>query len=325
MKDKKKSLSSLYVLKAVAAFLVVSCHSPFGLIKHDVRPIQCIAVVVFFMISGYFLYNEEASKVISRLKASFLKVLKISIILQLFYLLWVFPNHGLMVHDFNDLLQIIFLGNLTSGHLWYLTAFWEALLILYLIFRLKIAERLMPFLALSLGLLPFLSYYSFLAIAIPKTYLYSVFIYGLPSIAVGYLIRRYEANLLKFKAWGYVVLLSLVLGFLEDYLLIRFAGSTCHDGIFLSSPFFAIGLFMFLLQRKSWGAGSFIETIGKEHSANIYYFHIAVLTICIKFCYALSLDAVIENFGVIICFIISLIVSMLFVRFEKVIGLKLLS
>ncbi len=314
------------MLKAIAAFVVVSCHSPFGLIKNDVVPIQCIAVVIFFMISGYFLYAADRTKIIKRLKSTIFKVIKITIIIQTFYLLWVFPNHGFRIKSFADFTQMFFQGGLTSGHLWYLTAFWQALVIFLLFFCFSKTDKFMRYIPLLIILLPLFSFYNFLLPSgFPQINIYNVFFYGLPSIALGYLIRKKEVKLLKFQSWGTVAFVFLLLGFLEKFLLVKYMASTCGNGVLWSSPFFAIALFLFFLQKKDWGSGSFAEEIGAKHSANIYYFHIAILTICMKVCYALSLDFLIENFGVVLCFVGSLLFSMLFVRVERFLPWKILS
>ncbi len=324
--EKKEKISSLYLLKAIAAFVVVSCHSPFGIIKNDVQPIQCIAVVIFFMISGYFLYATDRTKIIKRLKSSIFKVVKITVVVQAFYLLWLYPNNGFMLKSWSDFNLMFFQGGLTSGHLWYLTAFWQALVIFLLFFCLSKTDKFMRYIPLLILLLPLFSFYNFLLPSeLPQINIYNVFFYGLPSIAIGYLIRKNEAKLLNFKSWGLLASVFLLLGFLEKFLLSHYLGVSCTNGILFSSPFLAIFLFLFFLQKKDWGTGSFVEEIGAKHSANIYYFHIAILTVCMKVCYALSLGFLMDNFGVVLCFVASLFFSMLFVRIERFFSWKILS
>lgn len=60
-------ISSLYVLKAICAFLVVVCHIPFDWAMPFLEPLRRIAVPVFFMITGYFLYYPEQAKFRRRL------------------------------------------------------------------------------------------------------------------------------------------------------------------------------------------------------------------------------------------------------------------
>ncbi len=323
---KKEKISSLYLLKAIAAFVVVSCHTPFALIKKDIVPIQCIAVIIFFMISGYFLYAADRTKIIKRLKSSIFKVIKITVIIQVFYLLWLYPNHGFIVDSFSDFLLIVFQGGVSSIHLWYLTSFWEALILFYLLYRFFKTDKFIHYLIFLIMLLPLFSYYDFfLPDFLREVNIYNVLFYGLPSIAIGLFIRKHEVGLLRFKHWGGLATIFLLLGFLEKFLLVKYMASTCTNGILWSSPFFAITLFLFFLQKKSLGSGSVLENIGAKHSANIYYFHIAILTICMKVCYALSLDFLIDDFGVVLCFLVSLLFSMLFVRIEHFLSWKILS
>ena len=64
--EQRKSISSLYVLKAICAFLVVIIHFPMKY-GYYFYPIVRIAVPCFFMISGYFLYSDNREKLMSNL------------------------------------------------------------------------------------------------------------------------------------------------------------------------------------------------------------------------------------------------------------------
>lgn len=86
---KPKSVSSLYVLKALLAFVVVTCHSP--LVLPWVH-IPGFVVELFFAITGYFLYTADLGKVQSRIWKSVKKVIPIIVILQVFYALIFPPN-----------------------------------------------------------------------------------------------------------------------------------------------------------------------------------------------------------------------------------------
>ena len=69
---KPKSVSSLYVLKALLAFVVVTCHSPLVLSWVN---IPGFVVELFFAITGYFLYTADLGKVQSRIWKSVKKVI----------------------------------------------------------------------------------------------------------------------------------------------------------------------------------------------------------------------------------------------------------
>ena len=102
---KPKSVSSLYVLKALLAFVVVTCHSP--LVLPWVH-IPGFVVELFFAITGYFLYTADLGKVQSRIWKSVKKVIPIIVILQVFYAL-IRPTSGRLPVN---------IGGIFSGHSW---------------------------------------------------------------------------------------------------------------------------------------------------------------------------------------------------------------
>ena len=61
-RSSRPPISSLYVAKAFAALLVVIAHIPLGALKAWIYPWTLIAVPIFFLISGYFLYSLDESK-----------------------------------------------------------------------------------------------------------------------------------------------------------------------------------------------------------------------------------------------------------------------
>lgn len=71
---RREAISSLYVLKAICAFIVVACHSP---MKAFPMPFHDIAVPCFFMITGYFLYSEDVAKTVKKAFQNAKKVLGI--------------------------------------------------------------------------------------------------------------------------------------------------------------------------------------------------------------------------------------------------------
>ena len=115
------SIPSLYVLKALLAFVVVTCHSPLAL---SWLQIPGGAVELFFSITGYFIYVSDLSKVQVRIWKSVKKVLPIILILQIFYNIIAPPQLGSITTSYWTYFQWVFMGFSTfaSGHLWYLTA-----------------------------------------------------------------------------------------------------------------------------------------------------------------------------------------------------------
>ncbi len=323
-KKQATPISSLYVLKALSAFLVVSCHTPFALLKDKVSFIQCLAVPLFFMISGYFIYSDDIAKSRERVKKGIVKVIKIILLVQTLYMLWLFPNHGFMIKSLDDVLSLVFLGSLFSGHLWYLTAFLETLFVFYLFFRLDKAKYLfllLPFFLLNL----LFSQYSFLLdISLPYKYFYNAVFYGLPFVTLGYLIRKREAKLLSFKHWGLIALLALALSLVEKTLILDIMHTSTSHGLFIFSGLGAFAIFLFFLSHRKMAEGTYLERIGATHSGNIYYFHIMLATILSKLFELMGNSWFYEDFGVVLTFVFSLLLSELIMRGQKLMGWHIL-
>ena len=84
MKPASSAINSLYILKCLFAFLVVTCHTPMGAVKVMLQPIAMGAVCVFFLISGYFLYSPQAEKSYQRAVKSLRSTVKIFLVVSLF-------------------------------------------------------------------------------------------------------------------------------------------------------------------------------------------------------------------------------------------------
>ena len=321
----RQPVSSLYLLKCLFAFLVVTCHTPMGIAKEWLHPLAMGAVCVFFLISGYFLYHPDPSKSYQRAKKSIRSVAVIFLIVSLFYWAWLLPNYGNTLTSFNQLWGWLLTGTLTSGHTWYLMAMLQSLLLLEMIFRLR-GERYIALLTplWIFGLLG--SQYAFLLTNEGTGDCYNVYTsisYAIPFMSIGYLIAKYEGKLQRYQHWGRLFACSVVTAYVERILLHQ----TGHDyatGALFGSYLTAVLIFIWALQHKSFGAGSWMETIGAKYSGNIYYFHIAVATLSERLLSALGLVEVYALLGSVFVFIGSLIVALIIVRVQDKVGIHLL-
>ncbi len=79
--DRKNSLD---ILKCIASFMVVYLHYGFNnIIGNYINMICQIAVPIFFIISGYFLYNKNKSSIVNSIKG----LLSLLIFSDLFYMI----------------------------------------------------------------------------------------------------------------------------------------------------------------------------------------------------------------------------------------------
>ena len=283
-------ISSLYVLKAICAFLVVVIHFPMKY-GYYFYPIVRIAVPCFFMISGYFLYNDNREKMISNLKRALSKTLHVTITAYLFYFLIeivnyiIFKGNSLSTSS-NTIFYYLLAGPQigSSSHLWYLIAYLETLIVAFICTKsntIKILWCLIP-IGLTANLL--LGKYGFLlpsfdfsSVGIPKYIIArNFFTIGIPAFACGLLLRKNIAQINERvnnkKAW-ITAISFLILASLEFVVLhIKFELKYMADISLFTIPL-AISLILLCLKYPNFGEQSYIKTIGRKYSTDIYVYH----------------------------------------------------
>ena len=251
---------------------------------------------------------------------------KIFLVVSLFYWAWLLPNNGNLLNSFQKLGSLLLTGSLFSGHTWYLMAMIQGLLVLALVFRLGIQRYIWILTLLCIfGLLG--SQYSFLLTDERADYYYYVYTsisYSIPFMSMGYLIAKYESKLQEFRHWGILYALSVALAYGERALLFH-AGYDYAAGALFGSFVTAVLIFIWALQHKSFGAGTWAETIGAKYSGNIYYFHIAVATIISKALYTAGMGPVYEQLGSALVFVGSIAVAYVIVRLQDKLGSHILT
>ena len=318
----RASVSSLYVLKALLAFVVVTCHSP--LVLPWVH-IPGFVVELFFAITGYFLYTADLGKVQLRIWKSVKKIIPIIFILQVFYNLIVPPEFGPITSSYWLYIQWIFMGFSTfdSGHLWYLTALLLGLLFLGGYLRIMKGRRV-PLLFLLILPWIFIGPYRMLLFDKPESiFVFNFLTRAVPFLAMGYWVRANEENLLKYR-WINIFFLVLTLMGIECLVTWCLSGYKYAASAIAMFPM-PFAAFMLMLSYKSLGQGTWLETIGEKYSGNIYYFHMAVI-IGWKALNAHSplLSEIYEYGGAFIVFFISLGIAWLVVKLQDLIGYHVL-
>jgi len=296
-----------------------------GAVKVMLQPIAMGAVCVFFLISGYFLYSPQAEKSYQRAVKSLRSTVKIFLVVSLFYWAWLLPNNGNILNSFQQLGSFLLTGAVFSGHTWYLMAMIQGLLVLALVFRLGI-QRYIWILTLLCIFALLGSQYSFLLTDERADYYYYVYTsisYSIPFMSMGYLIAKHESKLQEFRHWGILYALGVALAYGERALLFH-AGYDYAAGALFGSFVTAVLIFIWALQHKSFGAGTWAETIGAKYSGNIYYFHIAVATIISKSLYTAGMGPVYEQLGSALVFVGSIAVAYVIVRLQDKIGIHIL-
>lgn len=278
---------SLNTLKGIACIGVVILHCKFpGEAGKAISYLFKFAVPCFFMISGYFLYANDANKVRERCLRRFTKNLKLLLwatvlysgldIIKIahegsFYLQdWLSLNFSL-----SELLPKIVLGSFFNGTMWYLHALLWSYICIYLLSKIANLQRLhwlafaLLFLHLIVRLYARTQGFEWFS---PK-YFSNFAGFGVPFILIGYILAAYYEKLKSFKDSQLLGLsaLGFVMQYAEYYVFKQ------PMDIFLGSIFFSIGLFAFALKHPTQQFNKPLNYIGEKLSLTIYIEHIAVL------------------------------------------------
>ena len=316
------SIPSLYVLKALLAFVVVTCHSPLAL---SWLQIPGGAVELFFSITGYFLYVSDLSKVQVRIWKSVKKVLPIILILQIFYNIIAPPQLGSITTSYWTYFQWVFMGFSTfaSGHLWYLTALLFGLQF-FSLYLYVTKGRWVPLLFFLILLWAAIGPFRMLLFGKPESvFVFNFLTRAVPYIALGYWIHANQCRLLKYR-WLNIYFILLVLMGLEQLVTLYLSNYTASPSLIGLFPI-EVALFMLFLSHSELGRGTWLEMIGAKYSGNIYYFHMAVILLWKQLNpYSALLSEVYEYGGALIVFIISLGIAWVMVKVQDKIGYHVL-
>lgn len=319
----QSGVNSLYVAKCIAAFLVVCCHASMGPIDDFIAPISMAAVPLFFLISGYFLYSESVERSYERARRALSHVLPLVLVVNLVYYLWLLPLNGNVVNSTAKLWQLLWQGGLLSGHLWYLTALLQGLLVVALLLRLG-WSWLLPYLT-PLALLSLLGgHYTWLLTDVAQDYywpVYTSWCYAIPYLALGYTLGRHRERLLRWR-WEWVLLLSLPAVLVEAALLERYIG--WGDGAYLLGTLLAASALLTSLRYPDLGRGSLAAWIGARYSGSIYYFHLLVVTVTARLLGSIGLDALYYWAGAPLVFVLTLVLCIPIIGLQDRLGYRIL-
>lgn len=325
-----KEIPSLYVLKAIAAFGVVSIHTPF-LGKEDIfAPYLQSFVPLFFAISGFLMYDREEGIRLGKVKRALIKIFVIFFKSHVVYFMWAIIMTLVMAHmalggvlqhlrvylDYQSwtLWRILWIGDEIGFHLWYLLAYIHVLLFLYFLARFCRKSTVYIVLALSL--------FGFLGIVLAGKYGFIVGLnmdehdlrglaLGLPCFSIGVCLKHrleHLEKLVSLKINRLLLIIVLVLGYVEFSFLQNLNPGHANNGyIYLMTPI-TVFVVLLLFVRKDVAGNmkcEFLENIGKNYSLDIYIYHVIVYIIVSKLFAGLGLLAAYNLFGNVITFIVT--------------------
>lgn len=308
---KKKRIESLYVLKALSSLLVVIVHAElWG--KSALTPLLGIATPCFLAITGFLLYSADGERELAKAAKWARKCFILSLVCNALYLsFFLLDGTPLSRFGLGNLIWNLFTGHIVSTHLWYLTAVWQGLLIMWVLRR--YAPRLIAFAPLLYVIAYILRAYG--KLLFPELSSDTLFILranavvtALPFLATGYLVHQYHEQVLS-KVRILPCLAGLLLLIYGEYALRLFI----HTGgsIFFICTWPLVVTLMLTCCRYRDFTLPVLGCIGREHSANVYYFHVLVLI------YANRLLPGQTDWQALLVYAATLPVSILFNRLQK--------
>ncbi len=320
-------LPSLMALKAICAFTVIQIHVITDY-KIYILPFYRIVVPIFFMISGYFLLNSSGDVNPDRIKRAVVKMIKIIVGINIIYagywLIHAIPKDNFSLFtSLDSWIRFILYGDTFCYALWYLECYLEALLIIWGLTQIKQIKLL--YWLIPIGIILNLCFGTYVHLFSDNAmyngfYHRNVFTIGLPCIALGMLIRRYQHRLTFSPSKILIVIVALLglaywecLGFLKKYIM------TYGDVVITTIPL-AIAVFLLFLNCDELGRCRWINSIGRRHSLNIYLIHVLIIWI-------MSGDFVpfpFSFFDTLVVFIIALALSEIYLFIQSKLRLSFL-
>lgn len=281
----KKSINSLYILKAICAFFVVCIHVLF-IGRNLIVPFIKTAVPCFYIITGYFIANYDNSIFHSKISSQIKKLFKIWLITNIVYLTVISLCKGFIDYQYDHWsfwVELLFFGNRIAPHLWYVTANIGAFIIILALkkkeiydIHFKIGSCIIVILLLSSLLL---GRYSFI-FGVENNYNWSrnAINAALPFIWIGSYIRNKEQFLEKQKMSSLLILffVFLSLSYLEYGIQYLYPQYSSNGDLNLFTIPLAICIFCICIKKKDV-SNKILINIGKYDSLNIYLYHFLIV------------------------------------------------
>lgn len=277
-----KRNEGLDALRLVAAFMVCIQHTitsvgVFGYVLMLTR----IAVPVFFMITGFYIYN-------AKLKKQMLKTLNIILVMTVLYFcfdLAKFFALGKLAYfwgQFADLENwiklIVFNSPIVADHGWYLFALLYALPIVHMLVHRNNKIVLICAFAATYTFCIIFGKYSMLVFGteFPAYIVRSFLGMGIPFLILGYFVNAIiKLGGICSRRFSHVFLLiAVVVSIMERFLLETFGVNGTRD-VYISTALLAVAFFMWFYLHADMFAGSKIPKMGLKYSLCIYIVHIA--------------------------------------------------
>ena len=273
----------MYTLKGIACIGVVIMHCGFPTAIGDmIRYFFKFAVPVFFMISGYFSWNADSSKVSPKITKHMISCIRLLIEIELFYGIvslittCFFQGNTLQQwfqqsfpQDIWHFVRILWHGSFFNGTMWFMYAMIWGYVFLYVInhFQLYRIAYIYSILALILHVIIRTAWRKYGWAGYDASLFRNALAYGLPFMLWGYGFHELE-SIEKLHMKNPILIAGFFIGIILTILeyLITKQSLDIYLGTLLAS------VSMFILNPDFYGLHSF-EWIGQKLSMMVYALH----------------------------------------------------
>lgn len=214
--------NTMEIIKFFAAVGVIMLHYAFpGIVGKVIYGLARFGVPFFLMISGYYIYDEDSGRVISKLPEKIMHILKIWLITDIFYGIYYFALNGFRLSYFADELarwgkgrwySFLVFQNTWLGFTWFLFGMIICYLLTFIIARMKLwkATWLLtaPLLLVNLYIGEILPFYR----GEESIWFWcsNAWLLAFPFFSLGYFVRINEKKLLELITGKRTVVLLIV-------------------------------------------------------------------------------------------------------------------
>lgn len=268
---------TLDIFKAFAAFFIVFIHSKFpGTFGDVIASVAQSGVLLFFMISGYYIYNAESKKIVKSIK-HILHLIVIAYVLNIIRLFiqagFTFPVDTFKsILSVKHILQFLVLNiSSISGVLWFMLALLYCYVIYYILNKLKLTKLLyivMPILLIvNLIIGDLLVHIGVLGFA---GYVRNFVVTGIPFFALGNFIHHKYDKISASSLFKRNILLIIVFGGFALSVFEALLTQGCQYTV--GNVVFAVGLFVISFHSPSIHNKA-LEFLGGKCCFWIYILH----------------------------------------------------
>lgn len=295
--NEKRNINSLHILKAICAILVIDHHTYiFG--QEYIAPFRVIMVPCFFMITGFFLFQDNIQSEFCKVKKYCLKAICLLMAFGLFYDIPFILFHS---RDFSIRAHI---DNLLTGVpiclvMWYLASLYQGLIVTHSACRIS---RKLLFLFPVIYIIFRTVNTLYLHIPFHANTLESTLLDLANStcfISLGYLIALYYKEISSNRI---IYIIGIIISYFFLYISLNDEMLRAYRSIAII--IMSVSFFLLFLNSENINCKYMVE-LGKKHSANLYFFHVASMILLSNFVAKYGL----ENIYALIIFIFTLFIS----------------